>query len=78
MPDATEWVVTTDGRRPLGDVARELADAGFAVGQHLDAIGIVTGTATPQVAAAARRVPGVLDVSPNTPIDIGPPDAPVS
>ena len=78
MPEGKSWIVTTSGDRPLGDVARELTDRGFAVGQVLDEIGCITGSASADVVERVRVIPGVADVSPDHPIDIGPPDAPVT
>ena len=76
MPERRTWIVTTDGERPLDDVVRELASAGLAVEQVLDAIGLITGTADGSALAALRAVRGVADVSPDEAIDVGPPDAP--
>ncbi len=73
-----QWVVTTSGDRPAADVARDLTEAGFEVGEVLDAIGVITGSSTGSVADAVRQVPGVADVSPDQPVDIGPPDSPTS
>lgn len=78
MAEKKNWVVTTSGERPLGDVEKNLAEAGFAVDQVLDAIGSITGSADDDVAERLRSVPGVSDVEPESPIDIGPPDAPVT
>jgi hypothetical protein len=72
------WIVTSSGDRPLRDLARDLTKTGFAVGQVLDEIGLITGAATDEIAERLRRIPGVADVSPEEVIDIGPPDAPVT
>jgi hypothetical protein len=78
MAETRKWVVTTSGDRPLSDVKKELTEAGFAVDQVLDEIGVVTGSAGDDVAERLRSVPGVTDVAPDSSIDIGPPDAPVT
>ena len=75
MVQAKRWVVTTSPDHAFGEVARELADRGFSIEQQLDAIGVVVGSADDDVAAALRGVKGVSDVSPDAPVDIGPPDA---
>lgn len=72
------WIVTMSGERPAKDVAKDLKAKGFVVEQVLDEIGSITGTADDAVAAKARSVRGVSDVSPDTTIDIGPPDAPTT
>ena len=79
MTAEQRWVITTSGSRPLDDIVKDVAKKGFAVDEVLDAIGCVIGVATDKVAEAVRAVPGVADVSPEPPpINIGPPDAPVS
>ena len=78
MAEEKKWVVTTSGEKPLSDVTEKLTEAGFAVDQVLDAIGSITGSAGEDVAERLRSIPGVSDVSPESPIDIGPPDAPVT
>lgn len=72
---ADKWVVTTTGDRDLSDVVGDARAAGFTVDEILDAIGVVTGTAGNDVATALRAIPGVADVSPDQPIDIGQPEA---
>ena len=78
MAESKRWVVTTSGDRPLNDVARDIEAAGFAIDQVLEAVGIITGSATDSVAEAVRTIPGVTDVSPDVPVDIGPPDSEIS
>ena len=70
------WIVTTSDERPLQDVIKDLTDTGFSVDQVLHEIGCITGTASQEMAEKARAIHGVADVSPDAPIDIGPPDAP--
>ena len=72
------WIVTTSGERPAKDVAKDLRAKGFAVDQVLDEIGAITGAADDAVADKLRAVEGVVDVSPDSAIDIGPPDAPTT
>ena len=72
------WIITTSGKRPTKDVAKDLKAKGFAVDQVLDEIGTIIGAADDAVAAKVRGIDGVSDVSPDTPIDIGPPDAPTT
>jgi hypothetical protein len=74
----SKWIITTSGNRKLNDVTRELTQAGFAVEQIHSEIGSVAGDASADVAEKLRSIPGVADVSPDTPVDIGPPDSPVT
>jgi len=71
-------VVTLSGDRPIGEVARDLRNAGLEIDQLLDAIGVVTGSARPEQLSTLRGVAGVADVSFDQPVDIGPPDNDVS
>jgi hypothetical protein len=77
-PNSKGWIVTTSGERPANDVAKDLKAKGFAVDQVLDEIGAITGAADDAVADKLRAVDGVVDVSPDTAIDIGPPDSPTT
>ena len=78
MTDRSKWVVTTSGKLPFAEVHAALAAAEFQTDQALEAIGVFTGTSDDGVIRKVRDLPGVADVSPDTPIDVGPPDAPVS
>lgn len=77
MPERKRWIVTTGGRSTK-EVAKDLKEKGFAVDQVLDEIGAITGAADESVVSKLRAVKGVTDVSPDAPIDIGPPDAPTT
>ena len=70
------WIVTTSSDRPLKDIARDLTEAGFSVETVNDEIQSITGAAEDQSVAKLRRISGVVDVSPDAPVDIGPPDSP--
>ena len=71
-------VITVSGDRPIQDIADDLRAAGFDVDQVLESIGSVTGSAHPKNAARLRGVKGVVDVSEDHPVDIGPPGATIS
>ena len=73
MTQPKRWVVTTSPDHAFGEVARELASRGFKIEQQMDAIGVVVGSAHDDVAEGLKGVKGVTDVSPDAPIDIGPP-----
>lgn len=78
MAKKKRWVVTTSGDRPLGDLKKKLTKSGFEVEQVLDEIGCVIGTASDDVVKQLRSTPGVVDISQEPSVDIGPPDAPVT
>lgn len=73
MAERRSWIVTLSGERKPAEVKRDLAAAGFAVGEVMEAIGVITGTADAAAVERARAVKGVADISPDTPVDIGPP-----
>ena len=75
MAESKRWVVTTSGDRPINEVASDIEAAGFAIEGVLGVIGSITGSATDSGAEAVRAIPGVADVSPDQPVDIGPPDS---
>jgi hypothetical protein len=75
---ATRVVITLSGDRAAHEVTADLRSAGLHVDHVLDVIGSVTGSSHPKGIARLRRVRGVADVSPDHPVDIGPPGAPIS
>jgi hypothetical protein len=78
MSQKEKWIITTSGDRSLDEIKKDLIDSGFDVDQVLDQIGCITGEASDAIAHQLRNIPGVVDVSPDEPIDIGPPDADVT
>jgi hypothetical protein len=76
MPDNKRWIVTVSPDEPLPTVRRDLEDAGFAVHDVMDAIGVITGATDDDGAKRLRSVKGVRDVAPEREVDIGPPGAP--
>jgi hypothetical protein len=72
------FIVTLSGARPVQEVVNDLKAGGLEVDQVMDAIGTVTGSAKSQTLERLRQVNGVTDISPDHPVDIGPPGAPVS
>jgi hypothetical protein len=70
-------IVTLSGDRGIDAVSRDLRRAGLTIDHVLEPTGIVTGTALPGSDEKLRQVKGVADVSPDHPVDIGPPDSDV-
>jgi hypothetical protein len=69
------WVVTTSSDRPISEIAKDLSAAGFTIDQRLDQIGVLTGKSDDQVVKKVRGIRGVADVSPDSPVNIGPPNS---
>jgi hypothetical protein len=78
MPQNKGWIVTTSTDRPIRDIAKDLEKAGFSVGQVNEEISSISGAAADDTARNVRSISGVVDISEDLPIDIGPPDAPIS
>ena len=64
--------------RPLDEVVRKLNETGFTVDQVFGEIGCIAGSAAENVITKLRSIPEVADVSTEEPIDIGPPDSPLT
>jgi len=76
MPANERWVVTTDSaHRSMKDITDDLSKAGFEISQTLDEIGVVIGTGDKDMAQRWRSIDGVVDASPDSSVDIGPPDS---
>ena len=67
------WIITASGERPVAELVVGLRKAGLVVGTVMADIGVITGRCSKAQAAALRKLPGVADVSPDAPVDIGPP-----
>ena len=70
------WIITTSADRSIKDIAKDLEKAGFSVGHVNHEIQSISGAAGDEAVEKLRKVSGVIDVSPDQPIDIGPPDSP--
>jgi hypothetical protein len=60
----------------MADISKDLAAAGFTVGNVLEEVGSIVGEAGEDAVSKLRSIKGVVDVSPDVPIDIGPPGSP--
>jgi len=76
MPERKTWIVTTSADRAIGDIRKDLEAAGFSVGQVNEEINSISGDAGDEAIQKVRTIAGVVDVSPDMPIDIGPPGSP--
>jgi hypothetical protein len=73
MAKSTGWIITTSNDRPIADIAEDLRSAGLTVSQVNDQISSISGTGAAELKSKLQKVKGVVDVTPDTPIDIGPP-----
>lgn len=78
MTEAKSWIIAVSTDRPLQDIAKDLSDAGLLGAQVLEEINVITGKAADKSLEKLRKVRGVVDVSPDMPVDVGPPDSPTT
>ena len=71
-----EWVITTSADHPIGEITKAALAAGFTPKQVLTEIGCIIGHCDEQMVGKLRSIPGVVDVSPSTDVNIGPPGSP--
>lgn len=76
MAETKPWIITISTDRPMRDIAKDLANAGLIGAKILKEIGSITGLATDKTVIKLRKIRGVVDVSPDMPVDVGPPDSP--
>jgi len=73
-----EWVVTLDTGTAATQARAALTKAGLHIEHVLEEIGVITGHGSAELGEVLRKVKGVADVAQQAPIDVGPPDSPVS
>lgn len=73
MAKGSRWIITTNAKRPITDIAKDVGAAGLKGVRVLKEVGSITGSADEKVVAKLRKVRGVVDVSPDADVDIGPP-----
>ncbi len=76
MADEKRWVVTPPRDQSLTDVQKKLVDGGFKVDQVLSEIGLITGVADDDVVEKLKQAAKGVDIRPELPVDVGPPDSP--
>ncbi|HQR13134.1 MAG TPA: hypothetical protein PLZ37_01170 [Nitrospira sp.] len=76
MTETKSWIIAVSNDRPIQDIAKDLTNAGLRGTKVLKEINVITGKAANNVLEKLRKVRGVIDVSPDVPVDVGPPDSP--
>ena len=71
MSDISKWIVTLSNAEAFAPLHGKVQAAGFKTEQALEEIGVITGTADKAVVEKLRRIPGVIDVSPDLSVSIG-------
>jgi len=72
MPE-TRWIVTTSAERTIAQVTAEIGKAGLRVGEVMAEIGVITVHGSASAARKLKGRPGIADIAPDGPVDIGPP-----
>jgi hypothetical protein len=72
-----ELSVTVDDEHAIDEVAAGLRARGMEVGEVLEGIGVITGSAPDEVRADLAAVEGVASVDEQLTHQLPPPDAPV-
>ncbi|BBI61391.1 hypothetical protein [Vreelandella sulfidaeris] len=75
MPNIALWIITISGDQSINDIATRLSAEGLTIRDVLEEIGCITGSADDATAERLKKVNGVVDISPDRQIDIGPPGA---
>ena len=75
MSQRKSWTVTTHGDHPIEEIANELKERGFEVGEVIAEFQSILGSASDDVAENVKHLPGVSDVSRTPQADVGPPGA---
>ncbi|MDM7482972.1 MAG: hypothetical protein P3W96_013340 [Halomonas sp.] len=73
MATVTLWLITISSDQPIHDIATCLSAEGLTVREVLEEIGCITGAADDATVQRLKRVQGVVDIAPDTPMDVGPP-----
>lgn len=75
MATVALWLITISSDQPIHEIATRLSAEGLTIREVLEEIGCITGAADDATAERLRQVKGVLDISPDMPMGIGPPGA---
>ncbi|PRY65822.1 hypothetical protein B0H98_102354 [Vreelandella songnenensis] len=69
------WIITISSDRSITDIAARLKAEGLTICDLLEDIGCITGEADNATAERLKHIDGVVDIAPDMPIDLGPPDS---
>lgn len=72
------WTVVVAPEMDADSIAISLRSAGLTVQEILSAIGVIIVRGSEPLAQEARKIRGVIEVSKEASIDIGPPDSEIS
>lgn len=75
MAKKRTWIITIGDDRPIQNIAKDLTAAGLENVQILQEIGSITGSVEDKDVEKLRKVRGVVEISPESTIDIGPPNS---
>lgn len=74
MAKLPKWLVTVDLDKSIQEIRGQLESEGFVVDNLLADVGCITGQANQETVNRSRQIAGILDISPDVPIQLPPPD----
>lgn len=74
MADNLNWLVTVDHQVDIKAVASALTASGFVISQILDEVSCITGAIHSEKVPALQNIAGVIDISPDFPVQLDPID----
>lgn len=69
------WIITISSDQSIREITTRLSAEGLTIRDVLEDIGCITGSADTATADRLKKIEGVVDIAPDMPIEIGPPDA---
>lgn len=69
------WIITISSEYSIREVAPRLSDEGLTIRDLMEEIGCITGEADNATAERLKRIDGVVDIAPDMPVSLGPPNA---
>ncbi len=67
------WIITASDKHPITEIRRNLETHGLCIDSALEEIGVFVVKGSAAAAKRAKKVAGVIDISPEDVVDVGPP-----
>lgn len=75
MSNVKQWLITMSHDQSISELATRLSAEGLTIKNVLEEVGCITGSADDATVGRLRKIKGVVDISPDMQIDVGPPDS---
>ncbi|RUR28913.1 hypothetical protein ELY33_13320 [Vreelandella andesensis] len=73
MANIELWIVTVSSDQSINEIANRLSAEGLTIRDVLEEIGCITGSADNVTVERLKEIKGVVDITPDIQIDMGPP-----